>query len=167
MTNNSEQHVDEMLTMGGEFFGQFNDPTEIKATRENYEKIVALHPAAYRFKTNEAGKLVAWSVVIPTSRVIAVDFVERRITERELLERTRMHEKHDALYLFAALTLPEYRGRGYAKKMLKEQIHEIGGDTEGELMLFAWTVTEAGEKMVGAIERELGVTIIRRRKAEK
>lgn len=160
----NEQQIDELLRMGGEFFGQFNDPTEIKATRENYNKIVSLHPSTYKYKADEQRHLIAWTVVIPTTKALADDFILRRITEAELLEKTCKQDRYDALYLFAALTLPQYQKNGYAREMLRQQIEEILGK-EHEGFLFAWTVTEEGKRMVGAIARDLGREIALRRTA--
>ncbi|OGM94767.1 hypothetical protein A2524_02660 [Candidatus Wolfebacteria bacterium RIFOXYD12_FULL_48_21] len=163
----NEQYIDEMLRTGTEFFGVFNDPTEIASSWENYEKISLLYSSAYKFKTDAHGKLLGWTVVIPTSRELANDFIERRITEKELLEKTDTSTAQNALYLFVAFIVPEYRKKGYAKNMFLEQIKEAAGDKLKEVLLFAWPVTEEGGKTMDAIERNLGVEILRRKGAEK
>ncbi|EKD23999.1 MAG: hypothetical protein ACD_81C00131G0002 [uncultured bacterium] len=162
-----EKYIEEVLKVGGEFFAQFNDPTEIKATRENYEKISSLHPSAYKFAVNEQGELIAWTVVIPTSKELANDFIERRITEQELLDKTEYSNTHDALYLFAAFTKPEYRGKGYVKKMTIAQVMEITENKPKETLVFAWTVSKEGEAAIVSVARDLGVVIKKRRKKEE
>ncbi|MFA6455863.1 MAG: hypothetical protein WCW40_03495 [Bacteroidota bacterium] len=145
MTNNFER----MIQLAEEFFATKNDPSQLTITEEVMEQLRSIHPATMGEVANEQGP-IAWTIVIPTTRRIQEQFLNGEIGESELLEltlRTReRYLKYTSIYLCSALTLPEFRAKGLAKKLVCDSIREIQKEhpIDG---LFVWAFSEEGKKL--------------------
>jgi predicted GNAT family acetyltransferase len=52
-------------------------------------------------------------------------FIEQKISEKELYELTPLNTKYEAIYLCSALLLEEFRGKGIAQELCIEAIEGI------------------------------------------
>ena len=123
-----ENNLDRMIALAEEFFGTRSDPEQISVNEEVMERLHAIHPNTLSEQRNENGP-IAWILLIPTVSDVMQQFIEKKITEKELLDRTLdesshrpLGETYDALYLCSALVLPEERGKGIAKRLATKAI---------------------------------------------
>ena len=164
-----------MIQLADGFFETKNDPTQLDINEEVMEQLRAVHPATMGEISNDDGP-VAWSIVIPTSRSVREKFVKGEIGERELMsmtmadrtigpfaqsERSAEHVKLTSLYLCSALVLPEFRGKGLAKKLVLDSIHAIQKDHPIE-ELFVWAFSGEGNMLAERIAGELDLPLYRK-----
>jgi len=146
-----------MITLAEDFFGMRNDPAQISVDERTTQKLQKIHPATLS-EERTAGGPVAWILVIPTTREVMDEFLTKRITERELLERTPISASYDALYLCSALVLPEYRGKGLARRLAASAIRSILKDHPLR-DLFYWGFSQEGRKLASALAVEFGLPL--------
>ncbi len=146
MAASEEQILAETMQIAEKFFGTLNDPEVIPITSDSMNKLRRLHPAAFHYLTDKKGEhAVGWSVVVPTTKLLAHQFLEGRITERQLFDQTVPQDRYDALYLCAAFVLPEYRRQGLATKLFKDSLKAIPLTHNAEY--FTWPTTPEGKAM--------------------
>ena len=146
-------NLERMIRLVDEFFQARSDPEQISVTEEEREKLAAMHPATLSEERTEDGP-VAWVLVVPTTRVLMEEFLARRITERELLARTPLTARYDALYLCSAIVLPEYRRKGLARRLTVEAARAIAL-TYPITVLFTWSFSEEGRRLAEAVAKDL------------
>jgi ribosomal protein S18 acetylase RimI-like enzyme len=100
-------------------------------------------------------------LVIPTTHQLMEQFIGKKISERQMFELTTPQTKFNALYLCSALVLPEYRGRGLAKKLAVRAIRAIRNDHPIE-ELFYWAFSEEGRRLAESLSREFRLPLYRR-----
>jgi GNAT superfamily N-acetyltransferase len=88
-------------------------------------------------------------------------FIEKKISERDILDRTLPGQSYDALYLCSALVLPEHRGKGIAKRVLMSAIETIRADHPIK-SLFFWAFSVEGERLAASVSRQYGLPLHRR-----
>ena len=154
-----EQKMDEIAER---IFGTQKDPEQIPITKESGEKLEALTPHWIKYKLDGQNNPIAWVMILPTSLELMTEFLEGRINERELLDLTKPQDTYEALYLCAAITVPEYRRRGYAVELLIEGINSIPHDRN--VKLFAWPHSSEGEGLIEKIEKLLNTKVLIRNK---
>ena len=152
----------ESMRIAEDYFGTSDDPDQIRVSDESMAKLRALHPASVLCRV-EGGHPVSWVVTVPTSRELANQFLEGRITEAELLERSQPQEMYDAVYLCASFTVPEYRGRGYALDLRKRVLAAIPQTKDA--LLFSWPFSEEGKGLLKRLSQELNRPILLREDA--
>lgn len=162
MEDNQDKIIDEILSKTGEIFGVENDPFQVPVTRETWNKMLYLHPKSILYRLNDKGGLMAWFGVVPTTKKLMTEFIEGRITEKEMFDRTTKQDKPEALYLGGVVVLPEYRGKGVAKGLLKEAI-DIFQKINPDINLFFWAFSEEGRSLAEKVSKELGVEILSRK----
>lgn len=141
------------------FFHTEVDTTQIPATLEGFRRIEKLHPSAVKCFM-DGDDIVSVALTIPTTKELAKKFIAGDITERELLERSEPKERYEALYFHLAFTLRAYRGRKLTEKMFEEAVREI--PCEKDAMYFAWSFSDGGNKVLDALENDLGIIIHRK-----
>lgn len=146
-----------MLQLIDEVFETREDPDQIQVSPQQLKKLEKIHPATLTEKSDENGPLI-WILMIPTTKDIMTDFLEAKISEKELLERTKPGDSYDCIYLCSATTLPEIRGKGETKKLCIAGIQSIGKDHKIET-LFVWPFTKEGEILAEAIAKECGLEL--------
>ena len=158
ISNKPNQEVlDEMMRVAESIFGTRNDPNQMPITMDSWNKLQKLNENCVLYE-EENGKLISWGVVVPTTKDIVNDFLADKITERELLEKTLPDQNYSALYLCSAITIPEFRKQGHAKKLTLEAIARIPLTTDATL--FAWPFTEDGKLALQKINSELNKKIL-------
>lgn len=153
----NDEIVKESMRIAEEFFGTHQDPDQILISKESHDKLVKLHPSSVLYKLID-DKLVAWIIVVPTTKELMNKFISGEITERELFNLTKPQENYKALYLCAAFVLPEYRRKGYATELLIKAIKDISKNNE--LQLFAWPFSEEGKKVIEKLNLILDKKVI-------
>jgi GNAT superfamily N-acetyltransferase len=160
-----------MIQLADEFFETKNDPSQLDITEEVMEQLRSIHPATMGETANEEGP-IAWSIVIPTVRSMREKFIRGVIGEQELLISDRHLEglrprrgegqvRLTSLYLCSALVLPEFRGKGLAKKLVLDSIHAIQKDHPIE-ELFVWAFSGEGNMLAERIASELNLPLFRK-----
>jgi GNAT superfamily N-acetyltransferase len=153
MSNNFER----MIAVVNEVFDTRHNPDQISVTEEEREKLQALHPATMNELADESGPIV-WILLIPTTSEIMRMFLNREITEKELLEKTQVGISYDVVYLCSASVLPEYRGKGLAKKVTVDAVRLIL-EQHPIKYLFYWAFTPEGAYLAQATARELNLEL--------
>lgn len=148
-----------MLQLIDEVFATRNDPDQIQVNQQQLKKLQAIHPSTLTEFANEEGPFI-WILIIPTTKSIMNNFLEGRISEKQLLEKTTAGDNYDSIYLCSATTLPEFRGKGETKKLCIKAINAIH-ETNPITTLFVWPFTKEGEilakKIAGDCKLQLKV----------
>lgn len=155
-----QEHLERMIRLADEFFEARTDPDQINVTPRVRAKLERIHPSTLSALTTKKGP-VAWMLVIPTTKTVMKEFVEGRIGEKELLKRTPLYRPYQAIYLCSALVLPEYRGKGIAKKLLTKAIKSIRRDHPIEFLFF-WAFSKKGARLAVAVSRSAKLPLVRR-----
>lgn len=135
-------------------FGTEENPDQIPITVESGEKLDELTSHWIKYRLDEKGDPIAWAVVVPTTRELAESFVYGEITERQLLDLTIPEERYSAIYLCAAITLPEHRRKGLGLQLFEEAIANI--PTTDDYVLFVWPVGDGGRELAQKVAQDLG-----------
>jgi ribosomal protein S18 acetylase RimI-like enzyme len=136
-------NFERMIQMAEEVFAVKNDPDQLDVNQDVIERLKKIHPSTVSEYDNGEGP-VAWILMIPTTLELMKNFLEHRISERELFELTPLNKKYDALYLCSAMVLEEYRRKGIAKKLALKAIEDIR-KTNPIKALFVWAFTKEGD----------------------
>jgi GNAT superfamily N-acetyltransferase len=149
-----------MIQLAEEFFETKNDPSQISVDESALECLRKLHPSTIGEETSEDGP-IAWTLVIPTTEETMRRFLACEISERELLERTHADDHSEAIYLCSALVLPEYRGKGLAKHLIRRSIENIR-KAHPIQSLYCWTFSVEGRRLAQSVARTVGLPLVER-----
>lgn len=152
-----QDNLHRMVRLAEEFFDTKGDPEQLSVTEEVMEKLRSLHPASMGEETDGNGP-IAWMLVIPTTHDLMGQFIEKEINERELLDRTPVGGTYDAIYLCSALVLPEFRGRGLARRLVTRAIRSIC-EEHPIRDLFVWTFSVEGKKLARSVALEFNLPL--------
>ena len=155
-----ESNFTRMMTVIDDTFAMRSDPAQLQVDEAVIEKLAKIHPATLS-EYNEGDGPCVWILVIPTTTELMNLFVTGSISEQELFDRTLPGMSYDALYLCSATALPEYRGKGIAKRMCLEAIEKIRLQHPIKA-LFVWPFTEQGNVLAKKLALETGLTLKKR-----
>lgn len=141
-----------MMELIDQTFATRNDPGQIQVTQAQMKKLEAIHPSTLSEFANEDGPLI-WILLIPTQHSIMEEFLSGKISEAELLKKTKPKQQYNCIYLCSATTLPEARHKGETKKLCSQAIDNICKDHFIDT-LFVWPFTKEGEKLAKNIASE-------------
>lgn len=147
----SLSNVERMLQLAEEVFAVKNDPDQLNVDQEVIERLQKIHPATVSEFDDGKGP-VAWVLLIPTTSFLMDQFLQGRISEKELFERTPLDTEYEALYLCSAMVLEEYRRKGIAKQLILTAIERIRKDHPLK-SLFVWAFTEEGDIGAESVSR--------------
>jgi len=156
----AESNLQRMIQLAEEFFETKNDPDQISVSEEVMSVLQKIHPATLSEKKDENGPIV-WILVLPTTLRLMEEFVGEQINERELLEKTPIGVKYEAVYLCSALVLPEHRGKGFARGLAIDAVRSIQEDHSIK-SLFCWPFSAEGERLANSIARGLNLPLRQR-----
>ena len=139
----SKSNFERMLQLVDEVFAVKNDPNQLDVNPEILERLMKIHPATVS-EYDDGNGLVAWILLIPTTLDLMNQFLENKISEKELFDKTSLDIKYEALYLCSALVLEEYRRKGIAKRLTLHAIENIRKDHPLKA-LFVWSFTKEGD----------------------
>jgi hypothetical protein len=145
----SPELIAEMNRIAEGIFGTARDPEQIPISQASRDKLNVLTPDWLAYKTDAAGNPISWVVAVPTQRELATRFLNKEVSERELLDRSKPEVTYSALYLCSAVTVPAHRGRGIATRLMKEVIGKI--PLTPDALLFAWPTTDLGRRLARAL----------------
>ncbi len=149
-----------MIKLADEFFEAKSDPMQISVNGETMEVLKKIHPSTMGEITNKKGP-IAWILVIPTTQKLMKEFISKKINEEQLLHKTPLGSKYDAVYLCSALVLPEERGKGLAKRLAIKSITSIKRKHPVKC-LFYWGFSPEGRSLAGAIAQKLSLPLYSR-----
>ncbi|MGD0976988.1 MAG: GNAT family N-acetyltransferase [Minisyncoccia bacterium] len=154
----NQDTFEKVLKISEEYFSSNTDPNQMPINKDSEQKLLSIHTDTIIYKLDEKEEPIAWAVVVPTSTETMTSFLEKKITERELLDIAAKEKKFDALYLCAVFVLPEHRRKGYAKELLLNAIEKIPNSDKATL--YAWIYSDEGKKLVEALTKETGRKIL-------
>ncbi|MCX6134403.1 MAG: hypothetical protein NTU47_11375 [Ignavibacteriales bacterium] len=150
-------NLQRMILLAEEFFETKNDPGQISVTEEVMSTLRKIHPSTLAEKRNDDGP-IAWILVLPTTLRLMKEFIAEQINERELLEKTPVGAKYEAVYLCSALVLPEHRGKGLARGLTIQAVKSIQNDHPIQY-LFCWPFSNEGKKLADSVAGLLGLSL--------
>ena len=159
-----EQHtIEQILQYASQFFGAQDDDTQLPATQESFEQLLALDERAITVQLTDEGSLISWMVSIPTSHKQMNAFLTEQITERELFESAMLKEQKqlEAVYLCAVFVQPEYRKQGYGRSTVKKAVDSYMAENS-DVAVYTWPWNCAGRKAVKAIADQEGIEVVQR-----
>jgi len=156
MANNFER----MLELVGDFFDVKNDPDQISVDEASRHKLEQIHPATLNELANEDGPMV-WILVVPTTLDTMQRFLNKAITEQQLLDETQPGTAFEAVYLCSASVLPEFRGKGLAKKVTLDAIRQFQEKYRIKALYF-WKFSKEGDWLAKAIARDTALPLYER-----
>ena len=146
-----------MIELAESIFDTRNDPAQLSITPEVMERLRRIHPRTLTEVGDDQGPYV-WIIVIPTTAETMEEFLRGKIDEQALMDKTPPGISYDVLYLCSALVLPEFRGRGLAKRAVCDVIAEIRSMHPLQT-LFTWAFSEGGKGLAAAVARETGLPL--------
>ena len=138
-----------MLELIDQTFATRNDPGQIQVTETQMKKLRNIHPATLSEFANDEGPLI-WILLIPTTTLVMEGFLSGKISETELLKKTKPKQNYEYIYLCSATALPEARKKGDTKKLCVKAIKNISKD-HAIKTLFVWPFSKEGEKLAQSI----------------
>lgn len=153
-------NFERMLQLAEEVFVAKNDPDQLDVNQEVLERLQLIHPATVS-EYDDGNGPVAWVLLIPTTLELMNQFLENKISEKELFELTPLDTTYDALYLCSAMVLEEYRRKGIAKRLVLNAIEKIRKDHPLKA-LFVWPFTKEGDLGAEIIARLTSLSLYKR-----
>jgi Acetyltransferase (GNAT) domain len=141
-----------MMSLIDEVFSTRNDPGQLQVDAKVMQKLEDIHSATLSELADDNGPVI-WVLIIPTTKMVMRDFLEEKISEKEILQNTIPGESYDCIYLCSVTTLPEYRGKGSTKKLCMEAIQSVCNDHTIKT-LFVWPFTKEGEILAKSLAME-------------
>lgn len=148
-----------MLQLADEVFATKNDPHQLDVNQEVIQHLQQIHPATVS-EYNDGNGPVAWILLLPTTTELMHQFLEQKISEKELFEKTPLNISYDALYLCSAMVLEEYRRKGVAKKLTLEAVEAIR-KTNPIKSLFVWSFSREGDLGAEALANRISLPLYR------
>lgn len=156
----SASNFERMINLAVETFAAHNDPNQLDVNEEVIKQLEQLHPATLS-EHNEGDGPVVWILLIPTTASLMNYFIEEKISESDLLNKTPLNIKYNALYLCSALVLPEFRKKGLAKKISLDAIKQIRNDHPIK-NLFTWNFSKEGALLSESIAQHEKLPLLHR-----
>lgn len=149
-----------MIQLAQDVFDAQNDPSQLDVDEQVIAKLQQLHPATVSEYDNGEGPAV-WILLIPTTTGLMQELLQHRIGETELLNLTSKDVPFEAIYLCSAMVLPEFRGKGIAKRLTLEAIESIRS-TNPVSALFVWPFSSEGTGLAASIAAACGLPLLTR-----
>ena len=150
--------LEKMNVVAKELFHTEDDNTQASPTMYNSLQIIGKEKHNFISINDNTGQPIAWSVVVPTSFEVMDKFLNKKITEKELLEISSIDNKFEALYLMAVVVQPDYRKKGIAKFLFGTQIKYFKNKYDIN-HFYSWYLSEEGKKLGLSIEKDMNIKI--------
>ena len=157
----ASSNFERMIELAGEVFAAQNDPAQLDVDEKALARLEKIHPATLSEHVDGDGPVV-WILLIPTTIELMKQFVDGKISETELLYKTPLKAKYEALYLCSALVLPEFRKKGLATQVGLKAIKQICADHPIQF-LFAWNFTKEGAILTENAAKLFGLPLLLRK----
>jgi GNAT superfamily N-acetyltransferase len=146
-----------MIQLAEDVFAAKNDPDQLDVDQDVIEHLKKIHPYSVS-EYDDGNGPAAWILLIPTTTGLMNQFLEGKISEKELFEITPLDTPYEALYLCSAMVLEEYRRKGIAKRLALKAIEEIKKDHPIKEM-FVWAFTKEGDLAADALAKFTGLPL--------
>jgi len=151
-----------LIDLADKVFAVKNDPDQLDVNEGVIKKLQKIHPLTVsEYRTTDGP--AAWILVIPTTKALMEQFLDKKINERELFEKTPVRAEYEAVYLCSALVLDEYRRKGITRGLTVKAIQGIRKDHPVK-WLFVWPFSKEGDKASEKIAEELQLPLYRRKR---
>jgi hypothetical protein len=154
------KNLERMIALANESFLVHNDPHVLDVDEQVIEELKQIDPSTLSEYIEGDGP-VSWVLLIPTTIPLMEQFIAGEIGEGELVNNTPKGIQYDALYLCSALTLPEFRNKGFTKKMALDAMEEIRNRHPIQT-LFVWNFSKEGAGLSEAIALSQKLPIVER-----
>lgn len=156
------RNFERMIELADLVFATKNDPNQLDVNEEIIEQLQLLHPASVCEEANDDGP-IAWVLLIPTTKELALAFANEQLSETELLTKTPSDALFEVIYLCSALVLEEFRQQGIVKRLTLNAINEIKKHHQIEALL-VWPFTDEGRHSAERIAQASELPILVRQK---
>ncbi|MBI1783018.1 MAG: hypothetical protein HYR66_16880 [Sphingobacteriales bacterium] len=153
-------NYERMIRIAEEVFATRTDPEQLDVDEKVIAHLQEIHPSTVS-EYNEGNGPCVWILVIPTSTKLMQEFLEKKITEKMLYERTPLHTTYEAIYLCSAMVLDEYRSKGIATRLTVDAINAIAKENTVKA-LFVWPFSKEGDRLAEKISGLTHLPLLKR-----
>ena len=157
-------NFERLVKLADEVFSVKNDPSQLDVNQEVLERLWQIHPATVS-DYDEGNGPVAWVLIIPTTFDLMIQFLELKISERELFELTPLNTLYETIYLCSALVLDEYRRKGITKQLALSAIDQIRKHHPVKA-IFVWAFSSEGDFAAERIAELADIPLYKRKEKE-
>jgi hypothetical protein len=157
----THSNFERMLELASREFDAKNDPAQLDVNEKVMKRLLRLHPATMS-EFDDGNGPVVWILVIPTTLDLMNRFINKKITETEILDLTHPGGTYEAIYLCSAMVLEEFRGKGIAKRLTLEAIEKIRKKHPIQ-SLFVWPFSQAGNGLADTIAKTAKLPLLKRK----
>jgi hypothetical protein len=156
----SKSNFERLIQLSDEVFSSRTDPDQLNVNETVMEHLQLIHPNTIS-EYDDGNGPVCWILCIPTTLDLMNQFINKKISERELYELTPLNAKYEAIYMCSALLLEEFRGKGIAQGLAIKAIEgiQLGHSIKA---LFLWAFSKEGEKLAEKIAGLTGLPLYKR-----
>lgn len=144
-------NFERLIKLADEVFAVKDDPSQLDVNQDVLEHLHQMHTSTIS-EYNEGNGPVAWVLIFPTTLDLMNQFLENRISEKELFDLTPLETTYNAVYLCSALVLEEYRRKGITKRLALQAIGNMRKDHPLKA-LFVWAFSPEGDLAAETIAR--------------
>jgi len=155
-----KSNFERMIQLSDDVFSSRIDPDQLNINENVMEHLQLIHPDTIS-EYDDGNGPVCWILCIPTTLDLMTQFINHKISERQLYELTPLNTKYEAIYLCSALLLEEFRGKGIAQGLAIKAIESIKLDHSIKA-LFLWAFSKEGEKLAEKISGLIGLPLYKR-----
>jgi hypothetical protein len=153
-------NYERMIQLSDEVFSSRTDPDQLNVDEKVMKHLQLIHPDTIS-EYEEGNGPICWVLCIPTTLDLMNQFIDQKISERELYELTPLNAKYEAIYLCSALLLEEFRGKGIALKIAIQALERIKID-HAIKALFFWAFSKEGEKLAEKVSGLMGLPLYKK-----
>jgi len=153
-------NYERMIQLSEEVFSSRTDPDQLNVNENVMDHLQLIHPDTIS-EYDDGNGPVCWILCIPTTLDLMNQFINKKISERELYELTPLNTKYEAIYLCSALLLEEFRGKGIAQTLGVRAIENIKIDHSIKALFF-WSFSKEGEKLAEKVSELMSLPLFKR-----
>ena len=94
----SLSNFERMIQLADNVFSTRTDANQLSVDEEVMNRLHEIHPASLS-EFDDGNGPAAWVLVFPTTDVLMKEFLDKKITEKELFYLTPLNVVYDAIYL--------------------------------------------------------------------
>ncbi|OGG74108.1 hypothetical protein A3A40_01780 [Candidatus Kaiserbacteria bacterium RIFCSPLOWO2_01_FULL_54_20] len=158
----TEQDMENAIRTIAEAFGTDDDPEQAPPSVEQFKGLQRIDPYALVLRKDEAGKIIGWSGLVPTSNKLAEAFVKKEMDENQIIQLASTSEpSYEAMYLWAFYNDPKSSTRqaGETLRLIKSQFKQIMADHPTIKRFYSWGFSPVGAELLERLSKDLGITI--------
>jgi len=153
-------NFERMIQLSDEVFSSRTDPDQLNVNEDVMDHLQLIHPDTIS-EFDDGNGPVCWILCIPTTLDLMTQFIDQRISERELYELTPLNTQYEAIYLCSALLLEEFRGKGIAQELCVSAIENIQKEHSIKALFF-WPFSIEGQMLANKVSELTGLPLQKR-----